>query len=125
MTGSAERYNARYPFLPQTFEIAVVSCAALSGPPLTDDRQFYYQADEDLTKTKIDLMLEGLRRMKCTAAVLSAFGCGAFGNPPDVIARLFKDALDREPAGSSLREVFRRCSRTSKSKKLESLAVKK
>merc|ERR1719199_817814 len=56
-------------------------------------------------KLKIDLIFEGFRKMGCTAAVVSAFGCGAFGNPPDVVARLFKAALIYDGAGDNLREV--------------------
>ncbi|KAJ3056172.1 hypothetical protein HK097_007896, partial [Rhizophlyctis rosea] len=32
------------------------------------------------------------------AIVLSAFGCGAFKNPPTTIAKLFKEVLEEHPA---------------------------
>ncbi len=35
------------------------------------------------------------------AIVLSAFGCGAFGNPPEHIATLFKEIIDTEISPAS------------------------
>ena len=50
---------------------------------------------------KIRLILAAADQAGCNAAVLSAFGCGAYGNPPEEVARLFDAALE----GSSLTEV--------------------
>ena len=34
-------------------------------------------------------------RTGCTVALLSAFGCGAYGHPPELVARMFREALQR------------------------------
>jgi len=44
---------------------------------------------------RVQLIMEAAEQSKCQALVLSAFGCGAFSNPPDVVADLFAQALCR------------------------------
>ena len=53
---------------------------------------------------QIELILEAAHLSGCQALVLSALGCGAFGNPPWVVARLFREAL-LSHASSQLRRV--------------------
>mmetsp|Transcript_30621 Transcript_30621/g.70094 ORF Transcript_30621/g.70094 Transcript_30621/m.70094 type:complete len:257 (-) Transcript_30621:469-1239(-) len=45
-------------------------------------------------------------RHGCTDLVLSAFGCGAHGNNPDVVATIFRDLLSREFEGRFRTIVF-------------------
>ena len=54
-------------------------------------------------QTQIELILEAARQSGCQALVLSAFGCGAYGNPPGAVAKLFKEALHRH--GGQLEKV--------------------
>ncbi|KAK6335547.1 hypothetical protein TWF696_002319 [Orbilia brochopaga] len=88
--------KATLPGLPLP-EIAIVSVAAISGPPLTDDSADYKNdQDRALTELKIRQMLRiaglnGHRRL-----VLGAFGCGVFANPKEKVARMFLKIL-REP----------------------------
>ena len=42
---------------------------------------------------KIRALLHGAVMAQCQACVFSAFGCGAFGNPPEEVARLFKEEM--------------------------------
>ena len=53
-------------------------------------------------RKKISAILHAATQAKCDAAVLSAFGCGAFANPPEVVAELFKEELVHWP----LKKVF-------------------
>ena len=48
-------------------------------------------------RTKVQTILEAAAHAGCDAAVLSAFGCGAYGNPPGEVAALFREALARSP----------------------------
>ena len=82
-----------YPFLDHPFTITVLSCAAVKHPVLTEDREYRYAAHQSLMSDKIDVILAAARKTGCSAVVLSAFGCGAFGNPPDVVARLFAESI--------------------------------
>jgi len=50
---------------------------------------------EILTKNKIDSIFEVAAIERHNVLILSAFGCGAFNNPPRCIAKLFKDALNK------------------------------
>ncbi len=53
------------------------------------DKEF----DEDMARRKIAAQLQTLIKYGQRHVVLSAFGCGAFKNPPDVIARLYREEL--------------------------------
>ena len=48
-------------------------------------------------RTRIALILGAAVHAECDAVVLSAFGCGAFGNPPEIVAKLFRMELARSP----------------------------
>jgi hypothetical protein len=62
---------------------------------LRDGRRF----DPVIAGAKIDAQLDTLIEAGVRHAVLSAFGCGAFANPADQVARLYAQAL-RARAGS-------------------------
>ena len=95
-----------YAFLPEPYAAAFVTVPAISGPDV-------YTVDGELRLT--DRMAEATRR-KIRAIfrtahhhghadlVLSAFGCGAFRNPPGHMAILFRETL----AEPEFEGVFRR-----------------
>ena len=64
----------------------------IQGPELTAELK-YVQKDEQRMRTKIRALLHGAVMAKCQACVFSAFGCGAFGNPPEEVARVFKEEM--------------------------------
>lgn len=66
---------------------------------LRDGRPF----DEHEARRRIEAQLHTLAEAQVTHAVLSAFGCGAFMNPAERVAALYRGALARHPG--SLREV--------------------
>mmetsp|Transcript_173280 Transcript_173280/g.555758 ORF Transcript_173280/g.555758 Transcript_173280/m.555758 type:complete len:804 (+) Transcript_173280:54-2465(+) len=82
-----------YPFLDQPFQVSMISCAAPHGPRLTGDLRYRDVLDEAAMRTKIELIVEAGVRAECDALALSAFGCGAFGNPPEVVAEMFREVL--------------------------------
>mmetsp|Transcript_59277 Transcript_59277/g.129817 ORF Transcript_59277/g.129817 Transcript_59277/m.129817 type:complete len:94 (-) Transcript_59277:66-347(-) len=49
------------------------------------------------TKQKIISILQTAASEKIEVLVLGAFGCGAFANPPEQVARLFYEALTLFP----------------------------
>ncbi|MCX4247163.1 poly(ADP-ribose) glycohydrolase domain-containing protein [Paraliomyxa miuraensis] len=53
--------------------------------------------DEDEMARRIHAQLDTLRYGGVRHVVLSAFGCGAFHNPADRVAALYRDALARTP----------------------------
>mmetsp|Transcript_13588 Transcript_13588/g.38648 ORF Transcript_13588/g.38648 Transcript_13588/m.38648 type:complete len:342 (+) Transcript_13588:230-1255(+) len=86
-----------YPFLEVPFRITLVSCAAVANPALTSSRDYARSQSRELMKAKVALIVQAAVKSQCTVAVLSAFGCGAFGNPPDRVAWMFREALERAP----------------------------
>jgi hypothetical protein len=51
--------------------------------------------DEPDMRRRIAAQLDTLRRDGVRHAVLGAFGCGAFGNPADRVAALYREEIDR------------------------------
>eukprot|EP00969_Alexandrium_andersonii_P229644 10141925-Alexandrium_andersonii.AAC.1 len=60
--------------------------------------------DYDLTKAKAEVIIKAAVDAECSVLVLSAFGCGAYGNPPDQVARFFDDALQHVGMETHLEE---------------------
>eukprot|EP00927_Polykrikos_kofoidii_P055960 TRINITY_DN50142_c0_g1_i1.p1 TRINITY_DN50142_c0_g1~~TRINITY_DN50142_c0_g1_i1.p1 ORF type:complete len:431 (-),score=69.03 TRINITY_DN50142_c0_g1_i1:197-1429(-) len=82
-----------YPFLAAPFKVTVLSCAAVRHPKLTVQREYFQQATFKRMEKKVAAIVKGAESSQCDAVVLSAFGCGAFGNPPEIVANLFRKAL--------------------------------
>eukprot|EP00969_Alexandrium_andersonii_P041107 1802520-Alexandrium_andersonii.AAC.1 len=64
----------------------MISCAAVWNPPLPAERRYAEKQDYDLMKAKAEVIIKAAVEAECSVFVLSAFGCGAFGNPPDQVA---------------------------------------
>ncbi|AVK75548.1 hypothetical protein pqer_cds_1126 [Pandoravirus quercus] len=85
-----------YPFLDRPVRLDFIAVPAIVRPQvhvLRDGAQRLGQADADLMRQKIALMLDIALAHKHDSVVLGAFGCGAFGNPPDHVALLFREVL--------------------------------
>lgn len=68
------------------------------------------QVYRERTKEKIKTILNTAILSGHNAVVLSAFGCGAFFNNPEVVAQLFKEVLEESPAflkGKNYREAIK------------------
>src|SRR5690606_41340903 len=87
--------NTGYQFLDQPQKFDFVTVPAIHRPELVRRREHYFIADHLVapTKEKIRTILRivGLNKNDCL--ILSAFGCGAFGNPPRHMATLFKEVF--------------------------------
>ena len=90
--------NSGYAFLNTPFTLDVVSVPAISNPTLVEKNgQFWI--DESLveaTKEKMRTILRITGSFNNDCIVLSAFGCGAFCNPPHHVAALFKSVFTEE-----------------------------
>lgn len=84
-----------YCLLSDPYKIAVVTVAALNRPELIKREGAYYLANNMVTPTKEKMrtILRIAGKHKHDSLVLSAFGCGAFANPPNHIAELFKEVF--------------------------------
>ena len=85
-----------YCFLQNPFELSIVSVPAINRPKLEVRDGKYYIADEliEPSKEKIRTILRIAGEFNHDCLVLSAFGCGAFQNPPHHIAKLFKEVFN-------------------------------
>jgi len=86
-----------------TFQIAVASAAAFQQPPVDWKLEKLQEPVRSRMRRKIHALLAAAAMQGHSAVVLSAWGCGAFGNPGSDVAELFREALhDRR-----LRGIFR------------------
>lgn len=98
-TGSATVFRGSeangYCLLRKPFELSFVSVAALNRPILVKRDNLFYLKDKDIefTKNRIRTILRIAGKYKHDSLVLGAFGCGAFKNPPNHIAKIFKEVF--------------------------------
>jgi uncharacterized protein (TIGR02452 family) len=72
----------------------IISIAAIARPPLNaSGTDFARRNDKEYTREQIKTMLRVAAWEGKGYLVLSAFGCGAFRNPPHTVARLFREVL--------------------------------
>lgn len=69
----------------------MVASAALRHPKLDEDGNYLNASDRDAMREKIRMMYMLAYQKGYDALVLSAYGCGAFGNPPHEVAQLFNE----------------------------------
>eukprot|EP00969_Alexandrium_andersonii_P261935 11579529-Alexandrium_andersonii.AAC.1 len=56
-------------------------------------------------RKKAEVIINAAVELDCDVLILSAFGCGAFHNPPDQAALFFKEALNEVGTEHTLQEV--------------------
>jgi len=85
-----------YPLLEEPFKVNFIAVAGINRPPLTITGHLteeMYKATERKVRTILNIAV--LQKQK--TLILSALGCGAFKNPPEDIARIFKEQLSQKP----------------------------
>ena len=85
--------DKNYAFLDEPFNVDIITIAALKNPPV-DKKGHLTDWAKSITKEKIRTMLNLALYWENDSIVLGAFGCGAFANPPDDVAKLFKEVLE-------------------------------
>ena len=95
-----------YPFLEHPFQVTILSCAAMSQPPLRTrghvassdfspmriEPEMEPEAEDDM-RVRVQAILYAAEKSECDTIVLSAFGCGAFRCPPMHVAWIFRQEL--------------------------------
>jgi len=88
--------NEGYAFLPQPQKMSFIGSFAYKDPPTETNSQGQLVLSKKIAKDmkkKIHAIFEIALSNNHDSIVLSAFGCGAYGNPPNHIAELFKDVI--------------------------------
>jgi uncharacterized protein (TIGR02452 family) len=88
-----------YCLLRKPYTVSFVTVPAINAPELIERNGNLYIIDNlvEPTKEKIRTILRISGKYKHDCLVLGAFGCGAFGNPPNHMAKLFKEVfLEKE-----------------------------
>ena len=90
--------KAGYPFLDKPFKVTMLCCAAINKPALSENHCDYLkEEDREAMRCKIEAIVHAAVESKCDVVILSAFGCGAFGTPPNQVARMFREQLQEAP----------------------------
>jgi uncharacterized protein (TIGR02452 family) len=101
-----------WPFLQpnETFNVDFLTTAVnrINRAGMTSYTQFVteYEKKKEEFRMKIEVLLRAAVNQGCKHLVLSALGCGAFRNPPKLVAELFKDVIEKEFKYSFERIVF-------------------
>lgn len=85
--------DKNYEYLDEPFMLDIITIAALKNPKLNQKGELD-DWSKGVTKSKIRAMLNLAIYWENDSIILGAFGCGAFGNPPNEIAKLFKEVLE-------------------------------
>ena len=84
-----------YPLLQTPYQLGIVTVAAMNRPELKNPYQIADYLVEPI-KEKIRTIFRIALHHGHDAIVLGAWGCGAFKNPPQHIAKLFHQVMDEE-----------------------------
>ena len=82
-----------YAFLPHPVPMSFLAVSAYCNPPLISNKQKLSPEIAEKTKQKMRCMFATGLLYGHDSLVMSALGCGAFGNPPCHMAQLFKEVL--------------------------------
>jgi len=87
-----------YRLLNKPFKLSFATVPAINRPELIKRNNLYYIVDSliEPAKEKIRTILRIAGKYNHDSLALSAFGCGAFANPPNHVAELFKDIFSED-----------------------------
>lgn len=85
------------------FRVSVITCAA---PYLGQTEKIVYPVLKDIFKKRIRNILEAAYRNNIDILILGAFGCGAFKNPPRLVAEAFEETIMEEYKGMFKEIIF-------------------
>ena len=84
------------------FDLDVITCAA---PYLAKRRYVNRTVLMNLFQCRIRNILEAALDNEVQVVILGAFGCGAFGNPPELVAKAFRQVLEEQRYRSAFARV--------------------
>jgi uncharacterized protein (TIGR02452 family) len=76
----------------QQYKIDCIAAAAVRNPKLTSKEQLN-AADAAMMRKKINIICQVALKNNNDCLILSAWGCGAYGCPPEHLGKLFHEVL--------------------------------
>lgn len=96
--------NISYSKIPNPFRCSVISVSAIKRPTVGKDGELT-ERDAVVTRGKIRAILRIAILHGHSKLVLGAFGCGAYGNPPKHVAKLFHEVLREKEFRGNFEEI--------------------
>ena len=93
-----------YPLLPTPYRLSVITVAAMNRPELKTQYQIADHLVEPVMEKMRTIFRIGLKHGH-DSLVLGAWGCGAFKNPPQHIAKLFHQVMEEEEFRNRYRKI--------------------
>lgn len=84
------------------FNVNVITCAA---PYIAKRKYTNKTALKELFKGRIKNIFEVAIDNEIEVIILGAFGCGAFKNPPEVVAKAFHEVIDKNNYGNCFKKI--------------------
>jgi len=84
--------DKNYELLEEPYTIDVITIAAIKKPTLLDGRKLEHRT-KIVLKRKVEHMLNIALANDNDSVILGAFGCGAYGIPPEEMASIFKEVI--------------------------------
>jgi uncharacterized protein (TIGR02452 family) len=98
--------DKNYAFLEKPFDVGMLISPALRKPQLTDQNTYLRKEDQEQIEKVIITQLRASHEKNYDTVILGAFGCGAFQNPPALIAQLYKDIIEKHFQGAFKKLIF-------------------
>jgi uncharacterized protein (TIGR02452 family) len=86
--------DTEYLMLDKFFKADFIAIPAVKRPLVNDD-QYLINDDYEQMKKKIDGIFRYAIYHNRDTLLLGALGCGAYGNPPDKVASMFRETIDK------------------------------
>lgn len=86
--------DAEYEMLDDFLTVDFIAIPAVKKPLVSDD-QYLISDDYEQMKKKIDSIFRYAIYQEQDVLLLGALGCGAYGNPPDKVATMFKEIITK------------------------------
>lgn len=102
------------------FQVDVITCAA----PYLAKRRYTNRAYlTEVFKSRIRSIFEAALDNGVDILILGAFGCGAFKNPPDLVAKAFREVIAEHRYGALLKKIVFAIKPSSQERRLDNYAI--
>jgi len=100
--------HSGYKLLKKPFTTSILTVSAVRKPELFRENEMFRLQERDILRNqeKIRIMLRLAVNAQHDCLILSAFGCGAYGNPPEQVAQIFKTVFEEAEFKNKLKTIL-------------------